>query len=108
MTDRRQLREEARRRYGGKAAVRDRRDDGWCDGVPELDHPPHNGAVCEIDHIVPRILGGKNCFENLRSICLPVHEELTRLLNFHRQDGGSRADWIWWQAQYGVVGEPKT
>ena len=34
----------------------------------------------EADHILPRIMGGDNSLENLRTLCVPCHKHETRAL----------------------------
>jgi len=35
------------------------------------------GHLWEADHIQPRVLGGMNSMDNLRTLCLPCHERVT-------------------------------
>lgn len=80
---------------------------GICGGVPELNHPPHFGDDANVDHIIPRSLGGSNDELNLRSVCLPIHDELNKVLaqlrkNFYEDD---RLEvWVAWQRHAGVAG----
>ena len=79
---------------------------GWCGGVPELAHRPHQGppGSANIDHIIPRSLGGGNAHRNLRPVCIVIHMEITRILNAKVDEGWGLAEWVSWQAESGVEG----
>lgn len=80
---------------------------GWCGGVPELNHKAHQGkpGSANIDHIIPRSLGGGNAHVNLRPVCIAVHLELTRILNQRVGEGWGLVEWVGWQAEFGVAGK---
>lgn len=80
---------------------------GWCGGIPELKHLPHQGSYgsANIDHIIPRSLGGGNAHANLRPVCLEAHQALTRILNRRVEEGWGLVEWVGWQAEFGVAGK---
>ena len=80
---------------------------GWCGGVSELDHKEHPGkpGSANIDHIIPRSLGGGNSRDNLRPVCLEAHQALTRILNLRVDEGWGLVEWVGWQAEFGVAGK---
>lgn len=41
-------------------------------------------ALWEADHILPKIFGGKDTLENLRTLCVPCHKEVTARLSAER------------------------
>jgi len=96
-----------RRRWGKHKSINQAAKDGDCGGVPELSHEPHvdfPGGV-NIDHIIPRSLGGSSEYGNLRPVCLAIHEKLNLRLGWHREMGFTTDYWVRWQASYGVRGQ---
>lgn len=81
--------------------------DGWCGGVPELGHKAHQGIAgsANIDHIIPRSLGGGNSHDNLRPVCLDAHQSITKILNKRVAEGWGASEWVAWQAEFGVAGK---
>lgn len=97
-----------RKRWGMSKTIGQAAKDGDCAGVPELGHEPHTDSpAANVDHIIPRSLGGADGYENLRPVCIPIHRRLTTKLNEHRAAGLGVDEWIAWQLQYGVEGALK-
>ncbi len=95
----------ARKHWGKRRAVKDAVRFGECGGVPELGHKPHVAVEANIDHIIPKSLGGSDGNQNLRPVCIPIHDRLTEKLNQHRAEGLGSAEWQLWQERVGVKGK---
>jgi 5-methylcytosine-specific restriction protein A len=58
-------------------------------------------SLWEADHIVPRVEGGNNKLDNLRTLCVPCHKAETRLLRTRLADNRRR------QSAIDFAGAPK-
>lgn len=105
--DKKRRRAYMRRRWGQNKSINEAAKAGNCGGVPELGHAPHVDFQdgINIDHIIPRSLGGSNEYGNLRPVCLQIHNKLNRRLGWHHKMGWRPDRWLRWQASAGVYGQ---